>query len=141
MNTSFTVLRARVPCSSSSTGAAAVPGATQSLQGRVAHACTSATKAASMWLLYAAAAAAAAAATAAVGGAATPVPPPTPPPFLANMTMRRYDLNAAKGEVCLDGTPGVFYMRNGTGSGSRKYFVHYQGGGWCESPQDCAASS
>eukprot|EP01046_Picozoa_sp_COSAG06_P052101 COSAG06_NODE_8666_length_2102_cov_2.019970_1_plen_79_part_00 len=50
------------------------------------------------------------------------------------MTMQRYDLSAAKNQVCLDGTPGVFYMRNGTGSGARKYYVHYQGGGWCESP-------
>jgi O-palmitoleoyl-L-serine hydrolase len=67
--------------------------------------------------------------------------PPTPPPFLANMTMQRYDLSAAKNQVCLDGTPGVFYMRNGTGSGARKYYVHYQGGGWCESPADCAGRS
>lgn len=80
------------------------------------------------------------AAASAAGGLPPPMAP-TPPPFLANMTMQRYDLSAAKNQVCLDGTPGVFYMRNGTGSGARKYYVHYQGGGWCESPADCASRS
>ena len=43
-----------------------------------------------------------------------------------------------KDEVCLDGSPAVFYFRKGTGSGSHKYFILYEGGGWCESEADCA---
>jgi hypothetical protein len=75
------------------------------------------------------------------GSEEVPLLPPGPPPYLSNMSMDRYTLSAANNEVCLDGTPGVFYMRNGTGSGRHKYYIHYQGGGWCESPSDCAGRS
>eukprot|EP01084_Bolivina_argentea_P141560 248738_1 len=34
-----------------------------------------------------------------------------------------------KDAVCLDGTPGVFYMSNGTESS--KYVIYFQGGGFC----------
>ena len=66
--------------------------------------------------------------------------PPAPPPYLSNMSMFQYTLSG-NNEICLDGTPGVIYMRNGTGSGSRSFYIHYQGGGWCESPSDCAGRS
>jgi len=42
------------------------------------------------------------------------------------------------GAVCLDGTAPLFYMRPGSGSGAKKYYIHHQGGGWCESVADCA---
>ena len=41
--------------------------------------------------------------------------------------------------VCLDGTPGAFYLRRGAGAGASRWFVHLQGGGWCSSLADCAA--
>lgn len=39
--------------------------------------------------------------------------------------------------VCLDGTPAVYYHRPGTGSGSNKWYIHHEGGGWCESYGSC----
>ena len=40
------------------------------------------------------------------------------------------------GGVCLDGSPGGFYYRRGVGS---KWLVFHQGGGWCNSHEDCIA--
>ena len=71
---------------------------------------------------------------------AAPPLPPAPPPYLGNMSMDRYTLSGDT-EICLDGSPGVFYMRNGTGSGSQSFYIHHQGGGWCESLSDCAGRS
>jgi len=31
---------------------------------------------------------------------------------------------------CLDGSPPAYYLRRGKGSGSRKWFVFFEGGGW-----------
>eukprot|EP00729_Bicosta_minor_P014737 gene14737-17303_t len=45
------------------------------------------------------------------------------------------------GAVCLDGTPGAYYHLPGTGSGANKWYVHHQGGGWCESLDDCLSRS
>ena len=45
------------------------------------------------------------------------------------------------GSVCLDGTPGMYYHRPGTGSGSHKWFIYHQGGGWCTSLQNCMGRS
>lgn len=44
----------------------------------------------------------------------------------------------ADNAVCLDGTPGAYYFRSGSGSGANKWYVHHQGGGWCDSPASCA---
>ncbi len=41
------------------------------------------------------------------------------------------------GARCLDGTPGAYYFREGSGDGARKWYIHQQGGGWCESMKDC----
>lgn len=41
--------------------------------------------------------------------------------------------------MCLDGSPGGFYIRNGTGSGVSKWLVFHQGGGWCSSSDNCYA--
>ncbi|CAE6923365.1 PAE5 [Symbiodinium natans] len=45
------------------------------------------------------------------------------------------------GAVCLDGTPPVYYLRRGFGAGVNKWYVHHQGGGWCESLDDCVGRS
>merc|ERR1719272_1689321 len=45
------------------------------------------------------------------------------------------------GAVCLDGSPGAYYHSPGTGSGANKWYVHHQGGGWCESLDDCLSRS
>ena len=37
--------------------------------------------------------------------------------------------------VCLDGSPGAYYFR--PGNQSNKWYIHHQGGGWCESMEDC----
>ena len=47
----------------------------------------------------------------------------------------------SSGARCLDGSPAVYYFRPGTGSGATKWYLHHQGGGWCESWDDCLARS
>lgn len=63
---------------------------------------------------------------------------------LDNSTMTKVlmsDFAQSTGAVCLDGTPGAFYIRKGTGDGATKWYVHHQGGGWCESLDDCLGRS
>ena len=48
---------------------------------------------------------------------------------------------AATGAVCLDGSPGAYYHVPGTGDGKNKWYVYHQGGGWCESMDDCLSRS
>jgi len=43
--------------------------------------------------------------------------------------------------VCLDGTPGGYYYSPGSGSGAAKWLVYHEGGGWCESAEDCYGRS
>ena len=43
--------------------------------------------------------------------------------------------------VCLDGTPGMYYHRPGTGSGADKWYIHQEGGGWCSSVGACQGRS
>lgn len=38
---------------------------------------------------------------------------------------------------CLDGSSPGYYVRPGHGSGSSKWVIHLQGGGWCATPEDC----
>ncbi|KAL1519519.1 hypothetical protein AB1Y20_023034 [Prymnesium parvum] len=45
------------------------------------------------------------------------------------------------GARCLDGTPAIYYFRKGTGDGINKWYIHHQGGGWCESWDDCLSRS
>ena len=50
--------------------------------------------------------------------------------------MTGYSLvDAAKTDnaVCLDGSPGLYYHRPGTGTGAKKWYIHQEGGGWCSS--------
>jgi hypothetical protein len=46
---------------------------------------------------------------------------------------------AAKGGgVCLDGTPGGYYIRRGA-PGNNRWVVFFEGGGWCNSDVACAS--
>jgi len=51
------------------------------------------------------------------------------------------DAAQSKGAVCIDGTPGAYYLKPGTGDGARKWYIHHEGGGWCSSYADCYARS
>ncbi|KAF5753747.1 putative pectinacetylesterase/NOTUM [Helianthus annuus] len=43
----------------------------------------------------------------------------------------------AKGAVCLDGSPPAYQFDAGFGDGVNNWLVHIQGGGWCNSVNDC----
>ncbi|XP_071695734.1 pectin acetylesterase 8-like [Rutidosis leptorrhynchoides] len=43
----------------------------------------------------------------------------------------------AKGAVCLDGSPPAYQFDAGFGDGLNNWLVHIQGGGWCNSVEDC----
>ena len=51
------------------------------------------------------------------------------------------DALAANGAACLDGSPGAYYHLPGNGTGANKWYIHHQGGGWCESLDDCLGRS
>ena len=44
---------------------------------------------------------------------------------------------ALKGAVCLDGSPPLYYHLAGKGEGLTKWFIYFEGGGWCTSYEDC----
>jgi len=50
-------------------------------------------------------------------------------------------LDTKNGAVALDGSPARLYLQEGVGEDSSKYILFFEGGGWCESVQDCAARS
>ena len=63
---------------------------------------------------------------------------------LDNSTGVRVILTDAVGQTgarCLDGTPPIYYIRKGSGDGANKWYIHHQGGGWCESWDDCLGRS
>ena len=39
--------------------------------------------------------------------------------------------------MCLDGSSPAYYFYPGNGTGANKWYVHHEGGGWCESLDDC----
>jgi len=43
----------------------------------------------------------------------------------------------SNGAVCLDGSPAAYYFLRGSGDGVNKWYIHHEGGGWCESMDDC----
>ena len=47
------------------------------------------------------------------------------------------DTNAFPDAVCNDGSPGVFYVREGTGNDVNKWVIHLQGGGSCRDGETC----
>lgn len=51
------------------------------------------------------------------------------------------ELLDAPGAVCLDGSAGALYYRGGHGSGANKWYVHYEGGGWCTNLDECLGRS
>jgi O-palmitoleoyl-L-serine hydrolase len=60
-------------------------------------------------------------------------------------TAQHLDLNCVpkieildKDAVCIDGTASAYYFRRGFGSGEHKFHIHFEGGGWCYTPQSCA---
>lgn len=55
----------------------------------------------------------------------------------ATMKLKKLDNTETNGAVCLDGTPGGYYISQGTGSGANKWLLFFQGGGWCYSEDDC----
>eukprot|EP00435_Cladocopium_sp_Y103_P017605 s551_g4.t1 len=63
--------------------------------------------------------------------------------FLGHLDAVKIELTeaaASTGAVCLDGTPAAYYFQKGSGDGINKY-IHHEGGGWCESFDDCLGRS
>lgn len=58
----------------------------------------------------------------------------------AGTVLSRVDLDAARhpDAVCNDGTPGVFYVRRGTGASLNRWVLFIEGGGSCSSADACA---
>jgi hypothetical protein len=46
-----------------------------------------------------------------------------------------------QGAFCLDGTAPGYYIRPGVGEDARKFKLHFKGGGWCMSDEDCYGRS
>lgn len=45
------------------------------------------------------------------------------------------------GARCIDGTPAAIYVKPGIGSDANKFILFWEGGGWCESADDCYGRS
>jgi hypothetical protein len=46
-----------------------------------------------------------------------------------------------QGARCLDGSAPIYYFRAGSGSGVNSFQLFFEGGGWCESLDDCVYRS
>ena len=63
--------------------------------------------------------------------------------LLASAASATMDLNLLTeyvdsfGSVCLDGTPGAYYIEKAANP-STKWMVFFEGGGWCYNDKDCA---
>lgn len=44
---------------------------------------------------------------------------------------------AARGAVCLDGTPPGYHIHPGSGSGANSWVIQLEGGGWCNTVRNC----
>ena len=44
---------------------------------------------------------------------------------------------ASRRTVCNDGTPAIYYFRKGFGAGSKTWIIFLEGGGFCDSVNDC----
>jgi hypothetical protein len=49
----------------------------------------------------------------------------------------KLDLSLYPDALCLDGSPGAFYLLPGVGEGASDFVAHQNGGGWCVSLDDC----
>lgn len=69
------------------------------------------------------------------------VPAPIDPWHMPLVLM--HDFAESKGAVCLDGSPGGFYLRPATETGGSQtgWVLHFQGDGWCFDPLDCFGRS
>ena len=47
----------------------------------------------------------------------------------AQFSLYKLSLSAHPMATCLDGTPGGFYLQQGSGTGLNKWVIHTQGGG------------
>ncbi|CAN0926615.1 Pectin acetylesterase 5 [Linum grandiflorum] len=46
-----------------------------------------------------------------------------------------------RGAFCLDGSPPGYHFQKGFGSGSHKWVIHIEGGGWCNTIESCSYRS
>ena len=60
-------------------------------------------------------------------------------PTTCNVSRTTIDTSTFPDAVCADGTPGVFYVRPGVGADIHKWVLHVQGGGGCQTYEDCLA--
>ncbi|KAL5539847.1 hypothetical protein UlMin_045468, partial [Ulmus minor] len=44
---------------------------------------------------------------------------------------------ASTGAVCLDGTLPAYHLHPGSGSGAKRWLIHLEGGGWCNTIRSC----
>lgn len=56
-------------------------------------------------------------------------------------TWPRVLLPTATGALALDGTPAALYLRPGVGANKSNIILFWEGGGWCESLEDCVSRS
>jgi hypothetical protein len=68
-----------------------------------------------------------------------PAPTPAPPPagVMQLHVLSNSSAAAATAPLCLDGTPGAFYLARG--ADANKWVIWHEGKGWCLSDADCAA--
>ncbi|XP_057964523.1 pectin acetylesterase 8-like [Malania oleifera] len=57
----------------------------------------------------------------------------------ANISLTFVETAAAKGAVCLDGSPPAYHLDKGFGAGADNWLVHLEGGGWCNNVTSCLA--
>lgn len=98
----------------------------------------------SRWATAAMSAAAPRATATLIASAATATAPATAPvdPWSMPLTLM-HDFAASSGAVCLDGSPGGFYLRPATQAGASQtgWVLHFQGDAWCFDPLDCLGRS
>ncbi|AQK95511.1 Pectin acetylesterase 5 [Zea mays] len=58
-------------------------------------------------------------------------------PALVGLTLVRRA--SEKGALCLDGSAPGYHLQGGSGSGSRSWLIHLEGGGWCRNLKSCAS--
>lgn len=66
-----------------------------------------------------------------------PTPKPTTQPTNPSNVMYQEILDNYPYAKCLDGSSYSIYIRGGTGTGSNKWILYHNGGGWCTSYESC----
>ncbi|KAL3693210.1 hypothetical protein R1sor_006861 [Riccia sorocarpa] len=56
-------------------------------------------------------------------------------PHTVNIT--RLESAVELGAVCLDGSPPAYYLDRGFGKGADNWLIHFEGGGWCRTAEEC----